>query len=83
MSKVNEFDYRYEVCPHCGSKKLSPVGVVRMNSGQYNADIDFISRTGYLCGNCQRYTVSHRTKYIYDRKEIRRDIKKLQEFLEK
>jgi len=40
-----------------------------------------ISRNGYLCDNCQRYHPSRNAKFWVDRAEMRRDIKKLQDYL--
>jgi len=83
MSQVNPMDYRNKACPHCKSKKLSPVGVYRMNKSQWQVtDIAQLNRTGFLCGNCGRYVHLHQKIMIYDRAEMKRDVKKLQNFLD-
>ncbi len=83
MSQVDPMSYRNEACPHCKSKKLSPVSVYRLNANQWQVtDIAQLNRTGFLCGNCGRYVPLHKTVMIYDRAEMKRDIKKLQAFLD-
>ncbi len=80
--KVSENNYRYSVCPHCKSKKLAPAAVVRLEPNEYQRDdINHVNRTGYLCGNCQRYIPSYQIKYITDREEMRRDVKRLLKYL--
>lgn len=80
--KVSESDYRYGTCLYCRSKKLSPVAVVRLCSNEYrNDNIKGVSRTGYLCSNCQRYIVMHKVKYTIDRAEMRRDANRLLAYL--
>ena len=83
MSKVEPRNYWYDVCPHCKSKKLSPVGMVRFGKAEWTKEAQKVSRTGYLCGNCKRYILNHQIKHIYDCAEIKRDVKKLQTFLRK
>lgn len=80
--KVSECDYRYGTCPHCRSKKLSPVAVVRLCANEHRNDkINGVNRTGYLCSNCQRYIVTYQVKYIIDREEMRRDANRLLAYL--
>lgn len=80
--KVSERDYKYKTCPHCRSKKLSPVAVVRLCADEHrNDEINGVNRTGYLCSNCQRYIVMHLVKYIIDRVEMRRDANRLLAYL--
>ena len=83
MSKIDPGKYSYEVCPHCKSKKLSPVAVVRLEKNEYFKDMSQVQRTGRICNNCQRYIARLNIKSIYDYAEIRRDIKALQKFLDK
>jgi hypothetical protein len=75
-------DYRYRVCPFCNSKKLKPVGVFNFTADEYYANPKEVKRTGFLCVNCKRYHAYEDTKFIYDRAEMRRDINKLQKFLD-
>lgn len=72
--KVSEDSYRYKVCPHCKSK---PVAVVWFGEKDYSLDVNRVNRTGYLCGNCQKYVTSCLIKYITDRAEMRRDVNRL------
>ncbi len=73
--------YRYRVCPFCKSKKISPVAVVRLGTDQHTVELTRVNRTGYLCGNCNRYHLSYQAAYKTDRAEMRRDINQLQKFL--
>lgn len=82
MSKLSTFDYRYQVCPFCNSKRVELVAMVRLNPGEYNRAVSMIRRTGYFCNNCNRYHLTGQIKFMFDRKEMRRDIASLQKFLE-
>lgn len=73
--------YRNQVCPFCYSKEIVAIAVTRMN-GEYEQEVGNVTRTGYLCDNCKRYHINKHYKYIYDRAEIKRDINRLQKFLE-
>lgn len=78
--KVRPYKYYYMVCPHCESKKHKAIAVVHMGSN-YSLEMAHVNQTGYLCGNCGRYFKTSEEKYIYDRAEMKRDIKRLQNFL--
>ena len=78
---IDLYEYRYRTCPHCKSKRLKPVGVVWLDDKIWSLAVGTVSRTGYLCRNCKRYIVESNCKYIYDRKEIRRDVNRLLKFL--
>jgi len=80
--KVCPANYRYKTCPHCKSKKLSSVALVRLDDDQFSKSMEQVCQTGYLCGNCKRYVLSGQIKYTYDRTEMRRDSKRLMDFLE-
>ena len=80
---IDEYDYRYNVCPHCKSKKLSAVAVVRLEKGNYYLELSRVNRTGYLCGNRGRYSLEREIKRITDRAEMRRDMNRLKKILEK
>ena len=79
--KVNEISYKYEVCPHCESKKLSPVGIINFAKTEHCKEVAEVHRTGFLCGNCNRYIKWDNTKFIFDRAEMRRDLAALTKFL--
>ena len=74
--------YNYHVCPFCKSKDVRPVGVYSFTLEEYFANITQIQRTGYICRNCKRYFPQSDGKWITDRAEMRRDMKRIQEFLE-
>lgn len=80
--KIHPIDYSYQVCPFCRSKNISPIAVVQLNPDQWTQELQKVQRTGYLCSNCQRYHAPLNDKHIIDRAEMRRDIKRLQAFLE-
>lgn len=52
-----------------------------MSDGTWNKEV-VVTFNGYLCGNCTRFIPRNREKYIYDRAEIYRDIKKLKNLLD-
>lgn len=82
MSHASPEKYNYRVCPTCKSKKLEAIAVVDMGARYYKYVDDELQRTGYLCGNCGRYHLNSERKYVYDRAEMRRDIARLQKFLD-
>lgn len=79
--RVNVLDYRYKVCPTCKSKRLSPIGLVYFGSTEYQKEEAYISRTGHLCDNCDRYIIAHKVKFWIDRAEMRRDMERLKDYL--
>ena len=81
MSQVSEQSYKYQVCPYCKSKRIRPVCVVRMNTNQWQREDVLCNRTGVICHNCDRYTVTHKIAKFIDRAEMRRDINNLTAFL--
>lgn len=83
--KAQPRDYRYQVCPHCNSKKIKRVVMMRMGDERYMvvAEERRLYRTGYLCECCKRYNELGTIKYIYDRKEMCRDMLRLGQFLRK
>ncbi len=81
MSQVTEQSYSNQVCPYCRSKKIRPVGVVRMESNQHVIELSQVFRSGFLCDNCDRHHISDSAKFIIDRAEMRRDVAKLTAFL--
>jgi len=72
--------YSNQVCPYCDSKKLSGVAVVKLGR-EVSMVMSQVSRTGYICQNCKRYHKSHEWRNKIDRAEMRRDINRLQKFL--
>lgn len=78
--KVYPYKYYNAVCPHCKSKKLNNVSLIGMGN-EHRIEACIVTFTGYLCGNCERYIDKGREKYMYDRAEMQRDIKRLQKFL--
>lgn len=81
--KVEPRDYRYKTCPHCGSKNIKPVGVVRLRNDQCQVDVTVVNRTGYICDNCDRYFSQYAYKWKTDRAEMNRDIDRLLVYLDK
>lgn len=79
--KVWPEKYRYHVCPHCKSKKLQAVAATVIHGGNYHIESANLYRTGYICGNCQRYIDTDDIKYITDRAEMRRDVERLTAYL--
>lgn len=79
--KIRPWDYRYQVCPFCGSKKIQPVAVVKLATNQYSLEIGNVNRTGCICDNCKKYSRNCQSKTVYDRAEMKRDAKRLIEFL--
>lgn len=73
MSTINKLHYRYQVCPHCKSKRLEAVDMVSLNNEE--------ATSGHLCLNCDRFHDYEEAKFKLDRAEIKRDIKKLQRIL--
>ena len=75
--------YYYQVCPFCNSKNIRVVAMVPAE-GKYRVQlgVDYIDWTGWMCTNCKRYHEQKQVKHIIDRAEMRRDIKRLNEFLE-
>lgn len=73
--------YNYQVCPHCNSKKLERVAVVYMGENYYR-ELSSVSSSGFICLNCDRYHLECDYKYMTDRAEMKRDIKRLQEYLQ-
>jgi hypothetical protein len=82
--KVQARDYRYKICPHCRSKNITSVALLRITDGLCIKDVpgNHVHKTGYLCNNCDRYCASMNIKFAYDRKEMRRDAMRLLKFLE-
>ena len=78
--KVWPGKYHYDACPHCKSKKIKPVSMTEMGT-EYVRSVAQIHKTGNICSNCKRYFQYSKTGFIYDRAEMRRDIKRLQKFL--
>lgn len=83
MSQVCPNNYRYQVCPHCKSKKLSPIALVHLAPAEWKREMSQVQRTGYICDNCERYHANHKTKHITDRAEMKRDIAGLLKYLNK
>jgi len=86
MSQICPSEYRHQVCPFCRSKKIQSVHMQEMGGGYYytipaTGGVATITRNGFLCDNCQRYHPIRNAKFRVDRAEMRRDIKKLQEYL--
>ena len=72
MSRVNKWDYQYPVCPHCHSKRID-------DRQMSDPRVGCSEEQGYICFNCQRFFTE--SDEIFDRAEMRRDIKNLTAFL--
>lgn len=82
MSQVYPGKYRYQVCPHCKSKKTVGVALTKLHGGVYSVENAINTRTGYLCENCKRYHTERETKYMTDQAEMRRDVEHLTAYLQ-
>lgn len=79
--KIQPYQYNYQVCPYCKSKRLKKVAVVRLGVEDHR-EMTQANVTGYICENCNRYHVNRDVNFITDRAEMRRDIKQLQAYLD-
>ena len=85
---IDKYKYHKRVCIYCGSFRLTKVmvidkyGIDCRNSEHVSGEIQRLANhTGYFCENCNRYHPDHNGRRIFDRKEMRRDMKKLDKLL--